>query len=471
MVTFVWNNLSICPVAGETVSRTNLLEGNSRRYDISLLRAFGTKCFFMLTVEKKGGKQLAMGPKAQLGAIIGIEDNMPAYRIFDSNPRGKVRKIPMAQVITHELHYFFKDGANWTAEEKTLPTSFIPNLEARANPDELRRYGFTQEEIQQLDESLVSMSDFDAGTSSEGWVAPPSLISDMDISQQGPSAPVQGPLNDFEMPPDPPPPPKIILRHTRRQGPKLSLSHSSPPISQTMDSSSTVQPMDTSSKAHDRVLRERKKLSPPMPQQFFQATPKRQTTSKRSKKMVPLSPVVESPDKMANVGPSSSSSMDISSGLQLLQKSTNLTPPGLYKPEKLTVPQPASGLMAPNANSKAQGMLGTPTGPFGAAYVPPQGREGPVTAPSADFRTPQDVWRQGISKAALRAVVFDPDELALPVILSYRANSPPLTHSQSPEGKIVGTDPSTKPISIPPLKIAVRHSSLHGGMDTMRLNV
>jgi hypothetical protein len=92
MVIHVWNNLATCP--GPTtslLSHTNLLEGHTRQYDLSILRAFGTKCFFMLTIEKKGGKKLAMGPKAQFGAIIGIEDNMAAYRVFDFNPRGKIR--------------------------------------------------------------------------------------------------------------------------------------------------------------------------------------------------------------------------------------------------------------------------------------------------------------------------------------------------------------------------------------------
>src|SRR5690348_11931956 len=96
-----------------TIVVSIVLEGHDRKFDLNLLRAFGTKCFFMLTVAKKKGLKLAMGPKAQLGALIGIEDNMPAYRVYDFKPRGKIRKIPFAQIVTHEGHFPFRSFANW----------------------------------------------------------------------------------------------------------------------------------------------------------------------------------------------------------------------------------------------------------------------------------------------------------------------------------------------------------------------
>ena len=100
MVAHVWNNLATCVGKdGQTISRRSILEGHTRKFDLSTLRAFGTKCFFMLTVQKKGGKKLALGPKAKAGVIIGIEDNMPAYRVLEMNPRGKAHRIPFAQTV------------------------------------------------------------------------------------------------------------------------------------------------------------------------------------------------------------------------------------------------------------------------------------------------------------------------------------------------------------------------------------
>ena len=48
----------------------------------------------MLTVEKKRGRKQAMFPKARLGVIIGIEDNMPAYRVYDFELKC-THKIPL----------------------------------------------------------------------------------------------------------------------------------------------------------------------------------------------------------------------------------------------------------------------------------------------------------------------------------------------------------------------------------------
>jgi len=146
MVVHVWNNLAVCPNSvanGIFVSRCNLFEGNTRKYDLTLLRAFGTKCFFLLTVEKKGGKKEAVGPKAKLGAIVGIVENMAAYRVYDFDPRGKMLKIPFAHP--------FKDYSRWTQEEKDLPDSFIPSFEARCNPTEWEKFKFSPGDLADLD--------------------------------------------------------------------------------------------------------------------------------------------------------------------------------------------------------------------------------------------------------------------------------------------------------------------------------
>ena len=154
MVAHVWNNLAVCPDPsdpGNFLSRTALLEGHKRKYDLDLLRAFGTKCHFMLTLEKKGGRKQALLPKAQLGAIVGIEDNMPAFRVYDFEKRGVIRRIPFAQIITHEGHFPFKDLSKWSDEEKLLPASFIPSLDARNDAQEWARYQFSDAELQELD--------------------------------------------------------------------------------------------------------------------------------------------------------------------------------------------------------------------------------------------------------------------------------------------------------------------------------
>ena len=124
-VEYVWNKIPVMPHDGGTpayLSRTALMENTQREYDLSIMRAFGTKCHFLLTVQKKKGKKLAVEAKGQLGAIIGIEDNMPAYRVYEFES-DKVRKIPFVQLVTHEGHYPFRDAKLWRDEDKELPIS------------------------------------------------------------------------------------------------------------------------------------------------------------------------------------------------------------------------------------------------------------------------------------------------------------------------------------------------------------
>ena len=127
MIEYVWNHLAVIQVAdGTYLSRTSILEGHQRQYDLNVLRAFGTKCHFLLTPQKKGGLKLALEAKGRLGIILGIEDNMPAYRVYDLSKR-RVARIPFAQLISHEGHFPFRDRSLWSDEDQAaLPFMLLP---------------------------------------------------------------------------------------------------------------------------------------------------------------------------------------------------------------------------------------------------------------------------------------------------------------------------------------------------------
>ena len=91
----------------------------------------------------------AIGPKGKLGVLVGIEDNMPAYRVLDLE-RGAIKKIPFSQLITHEGHYPFKSYAHWTEAERELPESFIPTLESYQDSAEWRRFQFQANDLDEL---------------------------------------------------------------------------------------------------------------------------------------------------------------------------------------------------------------------------------------------------------------------------------------------------------------------------------
>jgi len=130
MVIYVWNNIAVYPYEGSYISRTAMLEGHTRQFDLSVLRAFGTECYWMLTLQKKHGRKGAMYPKANAGVLVGIEDNMPAYRIYDLTQQGIIRKIPFAQTVTHEGHFpeWLKYGFG-EEEEKELSNVAQPEMQ------------------------------------------------------------------------------------------------------------------------------------------------------------------------------------------------------------------------------------------------------------------------------------------------------------------------------------------------------
>jgi len=153
MVEYVWNRIPVLPNPKDPstkISRLALHEGHERSYDMSIFRAFGTKCHFLLTLQKKGGLKMAVQTKGRLGAIIGVEDNMPAYRVLEI-PARAVRVIPFVQLVSHEGHYPFRDTKVWKDEEKALPISFMPSREAELDADEWTRYDFAKKHIDELE--------------------------------------------------------------------------------------------------------------------------------------------------------------------------------------------------------------------------------------------------------------------------------------------------------------------------------
>lgn len=117
MLEYVWNHIPVLPggADGGYLSRTSLLEGTRRIYDLSVCRAFGTKCHYLLTLQKKGGKKMAFHEKGRLGVIMGIEGNMPAYRVMDLETR-ELHRIPFAQTVSHEGHFPLGDKADGSDE-------------------------------------------------------------------------------------------------------------------------------------------------------------------------------------------------------------------------------------------------------------------------------------------------------------------------------------------------------------------
>jgi len=106
---FTYNNLPTVSSPDDPtvyVSRRNLLQGNTKPFPLERLMAFGTAATCYIPVEKrKGGKEPAQRRSFQ-GVIVGYEDGMPAYRVWDLNEH-VVKAVSYVFTICHEGYYTF----------------------------------------------------------------------------------------------------------------------------------------------------------------------------------------------------------------------------------------------------------------------------------------------------------------------------------------------------------------------------
>ena len=134
---------------GEYCSRRNLLEGNRRPANLEKLMAFGTAATCYVPVDKRrGGKEPAQR-RSFKGAILGYEDGMPAYRVWDL-VENKIVLVSYNFAICHEGYYPFKDKKNWPKEYLDDPECFAPTLTGVVTTTDLKKYNFDEEQMQDL---------------------------------------------------------------------------------------------------------------------------------------------------------------------------------------------------------------------------------------------------------------------------------------------------------------------------------
>ena len=140
---------------GGYCSRKNLLQGNRCPADLEKLMAFGTQATCYIPVEaRKGGKHPAQR-KSFHGAIVGYEENMPAYRVWNFET-GTIKVVSYNFTICHEGYYPWKDKKNWTADQMCDPEFFSPNFGGVLSQKEWEKYDFDEEErMEALNENCL----------------------------------------------------------------------------------------------------------------------------------------------------------------------------------------------------------------------------------------------------------------------------------------------------------------------------
>jgi transposase InsO family protein len=134
---------------GNFISRKNLLEGNTRPFNLERLMAFGTATTCYVPIERRrGGKEPAQR-RSFKGALLGYVENMPAYRIWDLENKS-IRSVSFNFTICHEGYYPFRDRTTWPPEWNSDPSSFSPIIDGVLSTFEWRKFDFDAEETGEI---------------------------------------------------------------------------------------------------------------------------------------------------------------------------------------------------------------------------------------------------------------------------------------------------------------------------------
>ena len=86
---------------GEFLSRTNLLVGNKRPYNLERLITFGTATTCYVPLEKRQGGKGPAQRRSFKGILLGYMETMPAYRIWNLEAK-KIVSVSFNFTICHE---------------------------------------------------------------------------------------------------------------------------------------------------------------------------------------------------------------------------------------------------------------------------------------------------------------------------------------------------------------------------------
>ena len=149
---FTINNLPTVPDKEKEnvfLSRRNLLEGNTRPFNLERLMAFGTAttCYVPLQ-RRQGGKEPAQR-RSFKGALLGYVENMPAYRVWDLEAK-TIRSVSYNFTICHEGYYPFRDKKLWPPDCLDDPYAFSPIVDGVLSTIEWKKFKFDEEETKEI---------------------------------------------------------------------------------------------------------------------------------------------------------------------------------------------------------------------------------------------------------------------------------------------------------------------------------
>ena len=134
---------------GKFLSRTNLLVGQKRPFNLERLMAFGTATTCYVPIEKRREGKGPAQRRSFRGVVLGYVENMPAYRIWNIDTE-KIVSVSFNFTISHEGYYPFRDKEKWPPQFKEDPENFSPTVDGIISTVNFEKFKFDQEETSEI---------------------------------------------------------------------------------------------------------------------------------------------------------------------------------------------------------------------------------------------------------------------------------------------------------------------------------
>ena len=109
-------------------SRRAILRDDPKEFDLENLRPFGCEAWAWLPKEVRAGYKSHVQLKARHGIMLGVQDGMNAYRLWDPAKR-KVFFAAFQHVVTNEACFPWRDKKLWGKDELSEPLTFqVPEV-------------------------------------------------------------------------------------------------------------------------------------------------------------------------------------------------------------------------------------------------------------------------------------------------------------------------------------------------------
>ena len=147
---FTRNNLPTVEVVGTDGKKTflsprKILEPGSRVFNLNWLVPFGTLATCYIPKERRVGGKTPAQKRSFKGAVVGYEDNMDAYRVYDFEAK-KIRAISFSFAIVQEGFFPFRSRKDWEKDWEGEPVTFYPTRESVLDEKEWGGFDFDSEE-------------------------------------------------------------------------------------------------------------------------------------------------------------------------------------------------------------------------------------------------------------------------------------------------------------------------------------